>query len=128
MLSRYCSCVIILACAQFSGCGPSGPATYPVSGSVTFEGKPLENGTVVFDPADGKGKAAMGNIVSGQLIAKVPAGEKILRFSAIRNTEEKDQYGGTVTVSVLPDKFNSGSKILRTVSVDGENKFDIILE
>lgn len=36
-----------------SGCsGPSGPTTYRVSGEVTFQGKPVPAGTIVFEPLD----------------------------------------------------------------------------
>ena len=31
----------LLTAAALLGCGPSGPRTYPVSGTVTFEGKPV---------------------------------------------------------------------------------------
>jgi hypothetical protein len=35
------------------GCSPSGPTLYPVTGSVTFDGKPAEGAVVVFQPAAG---------------------------------------------------------------------------
>jgi len=46
-----------------SGCmRKSGPETAPVFGKVTFKGKPLPNGTVMFVP--GEGPAAYGEIGS----------------------------------------------------------------
>jgi len=35
------------------GCGPTGPARYDVSGSVTFDGQPVPVGTITFVPATG---------------------------------------------------------------------------
>jgi hypothetical protein len=74
---------------SLTGCGGSGgPTTYSVTGSVSLGGSPIEEGSIVFDPADGRGGSAMGGIKNGQFTAKVPAGEKILRISAVRTTGE----------------------------------------
>jgi hypothetical protein len=48
----------------FAGCGsstPTGAATSPVKGKVTYKGQPLTKGTVTFEP-DGAGKEASGDI------------------------------------------------------------------
>jgi len=42
------------------GCGASGPATAPVSGTVTYKGKPLPNAHVSFVPSDASSRAASG--------------------------------------------------------------------
>lgn len=36
------------------GCGPSRPETAPVSGHVTFQGKSVTEGTIVFQPEQGR--------------------------------------------------------------------------
>ncbi|QEG42356.1 hypothetical protein [Roseimaritima ulvae] len=111
------------------GCGGPGlPPMHPVSGTVTFAGKPIENGSIVFDPVGGQGVAAMGTIENGQIKAEVPAGEKILRITAMRETAEQDQYGEVVTESYIPEKYNVNSQIKQTVSADGANQFDIKLD
>jgi hypothetical protein len=60
--------VAIPVVAAVLGCGDSGGLArrYPVSGTVTYQGKPLERGTISFTPADGKGRAAGGTITDGQ--------------------------------------------------------------
>jgi hypothetical protein len=50
--------------ALLSGCFSSSTGT--VSGSVTFNGKPLEKGLVTFSPAAAKGGTAGGEIVAGR--------------------------------------------------------------
>src|SRR5262249_9400709 len=45
-----------------SGCG-SGKV--PVSGSVLFAGKPVEEGMITFEPADGKGSTTGGPVADG---------------------------------------------------------------
>jgi hypothetical protein len=52
-----------------AGCGPSGPATYRRSGSVTFDGKPVPLGKIYFDPdvaAGGSGPSGFADIVAGR--------------------------------------------------------------
>jgi hypothetical protein len=114
---------------SLTGCGSSGgPTTYSVTGSVSLGGSPIEEGSIVFDPADGRGGSAMGGIKNGQFTAKVPAGEKILRISAVRTTGELDQYGAVVSESYIPAKYDTESTIRKTVSADGPNKFDLELD
>jgi hypothetical protein len=42
------------------GCGGGGPATAPVSGTVTYNGKPVTNAHVSFVPSEGSTRAAEG--------------------------------------------------------------------
>lgn len=61
-------CVIPLV-VTFLGCGDGSglPPRYPVSGTVTYNGKPLERGNVNFTPTDSaNGRAASGAISDGQ--------------------------------------------------------------
>ena len=37
-----------------TGCGPSGPATYPVTGTITMDGKPIADATIAFVPMGGE--------------------------------------------------------------------------
>lgn len=110
------------------GCSGSAKDTCPVTGSVTYKGEPIERGTIVFDSVDGATMAAMGEIVDGQIKAEVPPGDKILRISAVRTKNEKDQYGELITESYIPAKYNGDSQIKKTVSADGENAFDLTLD
>ena len=50
----------------FAGCGalssaPPAPTTVPVTGKVTYQGRPLTKGTVMFEP-EGAGKEGRGEI------------------------------------------------------------------
>jgi hypothetical protein len=46
--------------AIVSGCGPDGPSRYSISGSVTFQGKPVPVGFIKFEPDTTKGNAGPG--------------------------------------------------------------------
>jgi hypothetical protein len=121
--------LVVLGIISLQGCSQSaGPDTYPVTGSVTMGGKPIEKGSIVFDPADGQGTSAMGGIENGQFTAEVPPGEKILRVNAVRTTDQKDQYGAVISESYIPAKYNLESQIKKTVNPGEENKFDLVLD
>ncbi|WP_165072933.1 hypothetical protein [Paludisphaera rhizosphaerae] len=59
-MRRFCRSVVALALSLiFVGCGdssstPPGGMTVPVKGIVTYKGKPLAQGTVVFEPDAGR--------------------------------------------------------------------------
>lgn len=54
--------LVLGAFGALAGCGPAGPAVYPVTGVVVFaDGSPVKSGTIEFEPADG-GPAARGAI------------------------------------------------------------------
>ena len=47
------SILLLLVAITVSGCGPSGPTTYPVRGKITFEdGTPVQVGLIEFRSAD----------------------------------------------------------------------------
>ena len=58
MLKRNLLLLTVVAFA--TGCGNSGPATAPVSGTVTYNGKPVPNAHVSFVPSDASRRAAEG--------------------------------------------------------------------
>lgn len=58
---RFTAFVLVAAAAGILatvGCGPSKPATYSVSGVVTYQGAPLPLGSVSFVPQNGRMTAA----------------------------------------------------------------------
>jgi hypothetical protein len=46
----FCAGVLLL---NVVGCGSGGPAVYPVSGTVTYNGAPVDNAQVTFIPENG---------------------------------------------------------------------------
>lgn len=100
------------------GCG--GPGLSTVEGTVTFEGEPVGEGAIVFEPADGIGRAAGGTIRDGryQLTgeAGVEPGPKIVRITASRKTGNKvEPMPGAPEVDevlpYIPAKYNQMSEL-----------------
>ena len=58
-LTRYRNCLLVGLVFAFLGCG-GGSETVPVTGTVTYKGKPIGNINVMFVPADKTGSIAQG--------------------------------------------------------------------
>jgi hypothetical protein len=65
--ARIQLCVTVAGAVLVLGCGDgTGLAKrYPVSGTVTYNGKPVEKGTITFAPATADGRSAAGTIANG---------------------------------------------------------------
>jgi hypothetical protein len=90
------------------GCGGSNLAT--VQGNVTFDGKPVEQGLIVFEPADGAGPVAGGTIQNGKyrLASEggVVPGKMIVRISAVRATGRKVEAGPPAPPGKMVDEVS----------------------
>ena len=141
-LACVVSAVVLTSAA---GCGGKlgAPSYTKVTGTVTFEGKPLDKGTITFscdgrpptilDVNDGKftGDAIAGTNrvsvsakrkVSGAAAAKLPP-DIVARLKA-------GQGGGTgpdQLEEAIPADWGAASKQTRTVESGGANKFDFII-
>jgi hypothetical protein len=68
---------------MLAGCGGGGGAT--VSGSVTYDGQPVGDGTITFLPADGKGPTVGGPIAGGRYsVSGVLPGAKVVQITAVK--------------------------------------------
>lgn len=72
---RLGSCLLVMS--LIAGCGGDGVT---VSGTVTYNGQPVEKGSISFQPADGKGNSAGGDITAGKFSVKnvAPGKNKVL--------------------------------------------------
>lgn len=114
-----------------------------VSGTVTVDGEPVEDGQVAFEPF-GKGKMEFGYISDGKYsIPKkfgLAPGEYIVRITASRATGEKaeqdaflrEEDGASLEIyePFIPAKYNTASKL--KVEIDPvehvQKDFDISLD
>lgn len=128
--------IILVAC---SCARPAGPATFPVTGVVTRQGRPVEGATVSFEPVAGSE-----NDLSSQAVTDAEG-----RFSLqthVGNNQfqpglKPGEYGVAITKletmtdmrrrpkNVLPRKFSSTetSGLVATV-VDEDNEFTFALD
>jgi len=76
----YALCGLVLAGLlvgnMLGGCGSAGPRMVTVSGQVTLNGKPLEEGTIVFQDPQGNAPTAQAVIQQGRYSCQVLPGRK----------------------------------------------------
>lgn len=124
----------LLCTLIFAGCGgETGPVTVPIKGKVTLDGKPVEKGTITFEPSDGKGGAYSAAIESGAYATNVELGPKRVRISAVKVIGRRKVYEGSkdspeedITQELIPPKYNSESTLDRELKAAAEDvNFDL---
>jgi hypothetical protein len=116
-----CTSLLVLA-GLLAGCGAKGPQRVAVSGTVTFDGQPVNDGQVVFTP-QADGMTAAGPIVAGRYNIATERGPSPglnnVRITANRPTGRKVQAGGyaasqapqDVMEQYIPAKYNDSSEL-----------------
>lgn len=114
---RYgCAVAAFVAAVALVGCsGDDGTAD--VSGTVSYDGKPVDDGAITFLPAGGKGGTAGGVIKGGKYTAtKVPVGNSKVVISGSKVVGKKKMYPTPdspempVTAELLPAKYSDSLK------------------
>ncbi|VTS07141.1 hypothetical protein [Tuwongella immobilis] len=115
---RWCSAVLLaLGVGFFAGCSQGdGPSLYEVSGTIEYNGKPVEKGAITFRNLGSDGRGYSGDIVDGKYSLKCEAGEmrvEILGSRTVPGKTVKDEDGKMVPVNemYLPAKYNSSSTL-----------------
>lgn len=122
-----------------SGCSDDGPKTYPVKGTVSYQGKPLPLGTVMFVPLDGPPATSTinsGGSYSLQAVAGTHKVEIIAMPPVVGGKADPAKEGGydytgaTIPKSLIPEKFNryETSGIEVQVQAIDENRIDLTLQ
>jgi hypothetical protein len=116
----------------FNGCGES--KLSEITGTVTYDGKPVEQGSIAFIPVDGNmGPSGGGSITNGKYHAyKITTGmAKVVINGAQVTGQKKMEYGpSTQTVitsnELLPAKYNTDSELKYEVKPGSQTKdFDL---
>jgi hypothetical protein len=121
-------------CALVAGCGVK---ELPVSGNVTWEGKPIEDGTITFLDADGKDASASkaAPIANGKYELKIKPGAKKVQINAFRESTKSDKkldkklfeaMGQVPKEQYIPKKYNTDTKLTANVAA-GQTQFDFAL-
>ena len=120
--------LVSVALLTLAGCGGGGPAEYAVTGTVTFDGQPVEKGEIRFLPAGTQGTAYAGAIVNGKFECKVTEGQKRVEMSATREAATPAPDGLPDYVSYIPAEYNTQSTLTAEVKPGGGNTFTFDLK
>lgn len=116
--------------ALLAGCRDSGPPLLAVSGTVEFDGVPLEDGQLTFRPVDPGLAPRAAAIRQGRYEVRLPAGRMIVEAHAAgtaRAAETEDMGRGLE--ERVPDRYRGPDSVLRIeVTEAGENRFPLVLE
>jgi hypothetical protein len=122
--------------ALLLGCGS---VKTTIKGRVTWEGNPIETGSISFEPEDRQGPSTGGLIQNGQYEvgsdANVQPGKKVVRIQGSAKTGNQIEAGpplppGTMVDEVkpvVPAKYNDKSELIREVEAGKVNEFDFEL-
>ena len=120
-------CAILLVFAI--GCGSGGPTLLQVTGTVTFDGQPIESGEIIFLAVDKAVAPDAGRIDDGAYDLLVKAGTKRVEIRASRPViGRKPNPMGRVYQNYIPVKYNAQSTLTADVKPDGPNHFDYELK
>lgn len=120
-----CFVGLFLALPLLAGCpGGSGLDLQPVTGTVTFDGEPVEDGRVQFREVEGDQRSFSGLIENGKYTMEAMTGKMRVEVRASRiipgkfdesNPGEKEPIGKMY----IPEKYNSRSELTADVPSGG---------
>jgi hypothetical protein len=121
----------ILAVAV-AGCSSATPS-YHVEGKVTLDKAPVPNAQLVFQPDDrSQGAVAAQTDDDGAYDVDLPSGSYLVRILAQKSVPANMKVVGptgvplkTMTVDVIPAKYNANSDLRRSVSGPTEMNFEL---
>lgn len=113
LIHRQARCNLFMLLALIglaSGCSDNAGTT-PVRGTVTYQGKPLEGGTVLFNPINSAHSPARAKIQpDGTYELHAPPGEHKIAVNLYTETDpslEPDDPGYKPAQSLIPEKYSS---------------------
>ena len=118
-------CLILLGVA-IVGCGPSGPVTVPISGTVTLDGKPLSDASIRFVPDNIKLPPEGGEIVEGKFTMRAKPGKNRVEILATRPPRGSNPAPDAPHVGweqYLPPRYNYQTELQAEVADSGNNEF-----
>lgn len=126
--------LVLLPCC--AGCSENGPPRVPVSGRVSIDGKPLEQGTILFVPELGTpGPKSGAEIVKGEFALDGEQGPGIgklrvkIQNSRDANAARYDRPPELIEQSPtpIPNRYNSHSELVIETSETEDNFFEFKL-
>jgi hypothetical protein len=125
---RAAAGLVLLLALVSAGCGVR---TYPVKGTVTFNGQPIPEGTINFLAEDGRIAPDSGRIFNGEYLVQVKAGRKKVEVYAHREVPGQQNIqvmGLRARESYIPLKYNVRSELRCEVTPQGPNEFNFDLK
>ena len=119
----------ILLCALFTcGCDQPGPKTYRVSGTVSYDGTPVQQGDILFIPENPALAPEAGKIADGKFQARAKQGTCRVEITALNiGPDTPVIMGSPVAENFVAARYNRESELTADVSATAENVFEFAL-
>ena len=129
-MNRCLALASILTVTLALGCGDG---RIPISGTVTVQGEPVEEGAISFIPVSGEGAVEGAAITQGSYSTLLTKGEKSVQINGRKKVGEKvydptmkDSPVLPVMEEVVPKKYNRDSPLKATISEEKDDlNFDL---
>jgi hypothetical protein len=132
-MRRLVGCFVLFVFVSVAGCEPSAAQLHEVKGTITFDGKVVSGAQVQFVPDGRSGDPA--SAISGDdgtYLVRVPAGAYTVRILAQKSVPAPPGAKGpsgapitTMTVDVIPERYNAKSELQRTITAPAQLDFDL---
>jgi len=93
---------LLLAAGAIVGTGCQSDDRVAVTGTVTLDGQPLEQGVISFRPSDGNRPTAEALIVAGKFNAQLTTGEKRVEVQGFRQNGLQHAFADDPTSPLVP--------------------------
>jgi len=123
--------VLLAVVGLAAGCG-GGDGAQPVRGKVTYQGQPLQQGTVMFNPTDSTSPPVLGRIADDGTyeVSAAPGEYKVIVTSMTEDSSglDPDDPGYKAPESLIPEQYSNPLKTpLQATVTEGENTVDLDL-
>ncbi len=136
LTSTFCCLALGAALAGCSGSNYSGDKRYPLEGEVSFNGQPVDLGSISFIPESGKGRPSGGVIADGKYAVPEDKGANAgtyrveIRWLKRTGRQLRDADTGEMydeRREALPDKFHKNAELTVEVPLP-KNRYDFLLK
>ncbi|MCR9210011.1 hypothetical protein [Rhodopirellula europaea] len=124
--NAVCSIGLFITPLILTGCpAPSGLELYPVTGTVTFEGKPIDTGRIQFRTASEERRSFSAAIENGNYEIETLTGPMTVEVRASRLIEGKFDKSNPDELTpagemYIPQKYNSRTELTADVPAGGD--------
>ena len=119
--------LMCLVPALLAGCGSSEFET--ATGTVTFDGQPVPEGDIIFQPADPKYGPDAGKIIDGKFTLSVRPGSRKVVIRAVRLVPgKKGPMGEDAHEDYIPAQYNDDTTLTADVKSGSKNDFPFPLK
>ena len=123
--SKYVLFAFLTVTALFVGCSGK-EKTYSVSGTVSYKGELVPDGSISFVPNDPKKDPQGAPIHNGQYSAQVRKGTMTVRITGSKPDPKKKMYDGSpFWTDFVPEKYGAQSALTVEIKGNQTESFDL---